>query len=212
MNSLVAQFASGACPTFRRIPKDEMTRKTAARISTVALAAILLLGSAATAHAQAAARFLGSITAINGATLTVKTDAGESHDVAAPDSIPVKRVEPGQTSLASATAITFGDLAVGARVLVLLDASAATPTARQIIAIKAADVAQKQQKDQEDWMRRGIAGIVLFDLDARRHGRAEVVHEREATPCRLFDGRGCRCREVERRVWLRARPRVDVDG
>ena len=40
------------------------------------------------------------------------------------------------------------------------DAPAATPQAPQIVAVKQADVAQKQQKDREDWQRRGVGGLV----------------------------------------------------
>jgi len=138
-----------------------MTRKTILR-TPAAILATFLLTSVATfgAYAQNAARFLGSITAINGNTLTVKTDAGEVHEVAAPETVVVKRIEPGQTNLSTAATITLTDLTVGDRVLVLLDTSAPSPTARQIVAIKAADMAQKQQKDREDWQRRGIAGLV----------------------------------------------------
>ena len=83
-------------------------------------------------------RFSGTITAINGTTLTVKTDAGG--------------VQPGRSSCHRGSqahcarakgserggAIQFTDLATGDRVLVKLDpnATAARPQALQIIAIK----------------------------------------------------------------------------
>jgi hypothetical protein len=140
-----------------------MVRKTQIRIRIAALAALVLsLALSLGAQAPTAARLVGSITAISGNTLTVKTDAGEEHQVSVPDGAVLKRVEPGQKDLSSAATITLGDLAVGDRVLVRLDAnSTSTPqAAQQIIAIKAADMAQKQQKDREDWQRRGIAGLV----------------------------------------------------
>ena len=137
-----------------------MTRKAYIRIPATALAVIILSLAAFSIHAQTAARFLGSVTAINGNTLTVKTDAGEEHQVAVPDSAVLKRVEPGQKDLSSAAPIAFSDLAVGDRVLVRLDANASTPTAQQIIAIKAADVKQKQQQELVEWQRNGIAGLV----------------------------------------------------
>jgi hypothetical protein len=112
--------------------------------------------------AQAASRYLGTITAINGTTLTVKTDAGDVHQVDVPQSASIRRVEPGQKDLSSAATIQFSDLANGDRVLVRLDpnASGATPQALQVVAIKQADVAAKQQKDREDWQRRGAGGLV----------------------------------------------------
>jgi Domain of unknown function (DUF5666) len=116
-------------------------------------------------RAQAAAttgRFVGTITAINGDSLTVKTDQGEVKQVDVPASAALKRVEPGQKDLSSAVAIQLGDLATGDRVLVRIDpnASGTNPQALQIITIKQADVAQKQQQDREDWQRSGVGGLV----------------------------------------------------
>jgi hypothetical protein len=121
-----------------------------------------LLSCAFTAQAQAPSRFVGSVTAISGTTLTVKTDAGDQKQVEVPADAAIKRVAPGEKDLSKAATITFNELAVGDRVLVRLDpnATGATPTAAQIIAVKQEDLAQKQQKDREDWQRRGIGGLV----------------------------------------------------
>ena len=64
--------------------------------------------------------------------------------------------------MSSAETIQFGDLGVGDRALVRLDpnAPAGTAQASQIIAIKQADVVQKQEKEREDWQRRGVGGLV----------------------------------------------------
>jgi hypothetical protein len=114
------------------------------------------------ARAQAPARFIGTVTAISGTTLTVKTDAGQSFQVDVPAGASLKRIEPGQKDLSTAAAMEFGELAVGDRALVKLDpdAPAGATQALQIVAIKQADVAQKQQKDREDWQRRGVGGLV----------------------------------------------------
>ena len=127
---------------------------------TTVLAAIVLI--APSALSQAPARFVGAIIAINGSTLTVKTDAGQSYEVAVPATAAIKRIAPGQKDLSTAEAIQFTDLAVGDRTLVRLDpdAPAGTTQALQIIAVKQADVAQKQQKDREDWQRNGVGGLV----------------------------------------------------
>lgn len=110
-------------------------------------------------RAQAAGRIVGSITAISGNTLTVKTDSGEQRDVAVASGATLKRLEPGQKDLSAAPAIQLSDLAVGDRVLVRLDPAAPTPTASMVIAMKKADVAQAHQKDAEAWQH-GIAGLV----------------------------------------------------
>ncbi len=114
------------------------------------------------AGAQAPARFLGTVSAINGTTLTVKTDAGQTFDVVVPAEASIKRVAPGQKDLSTAETIQFSDLAVGDRTLVRLDpdAPAGTSQASQIVAIKQTDVAAKQQKDRDDWQRNGVGGLV----------------------------------------------------
>jgi hypothetical protein len=126
----------------------------------VVLAALLL--AVPMLRAQANNRYLGTITGINGDTLTVKTDAGEVHQVEVPQAASIRRVEPGEKDLSKAATIQFNELANGDRVLVRLDPNApgATPQALQIIAIKQADVAAKQQKEREDWQRRGVGGLV----------------------------------------------------
>jgi hypothetical protein len=114
------------------------------------------------AQAQPPSRFVGSITGITARTLTVKTDAGDQRQFDVPDSAIIKRIEPGEKDLSKAAAMSFSDLAVGDRVLVKMDvgATAPTPQAAQIIAVKAEDLAQKQQKDRDAWQRNGVAGLV----------------------------------------------------
>jgi hypothetical protein len=108
------------------------------------------------------ARFVGTITAINGDTLTVKPDNGDVRQVQVPATAALKRVEPGQKDLSGAATIQLTDLATGDRVLVRLDpnASGDASQATQIVTIKAADVAQKQQQDREEWARSSVGGLV----------------------------------------------------
>ena len=105
---------------------------------------------------------MGKITDIGGNTLTVKTVGDGDRKVEVPATAALKRIAPGQKDLSTADTIQFTDLAVGDRVLVKLDpnSTADTPQALQIVAIKQADVALKQQKDREDWQRRGVGGLV----------------------------------------------------
>ena len=122
----------------------------------------VLLVTAAMVEAQTPARFLGTVTAVNGTTLTVKTDAGEVHQVDVPSTASLKQVEPGAKDLSTAQTIEFGSLATGDRVLVRLDpnAPAGAATALQIIAVKQADLAKKQQQEREDWQQHGLGGLV----------------------------------------------------
>lgn len=145
-----------------------MNRKKLIRTSALSASFALLFAMLATgliapvAWAQAPQRFLGTVTAINGTTLTVKTDAGQSYQVAVPAEASLKRIAPGEKDLSKADSIQFSDLAVGDRALVKLDpASTGEPAqALQIIALKQADLAAKQQKDREDWQRNGVGGLV----------------------------------------------------
>jgi Domain of unknown function (DUF5666) len=123
---------------------------------TLALAGALLFSQ------PAPGRFVGTITAINGDTLTVKPDNGEVRQVQLPSTAVLKRVEPGQKDLSAAETIQLTDLETGDRVLVRLDPNATgdTPQAAQIVTIKQADVAKKQQQEREDWARSGVGGLV----------------------------------------------------
>jgi hypothetical protein len=111
-------------------------------------------------NAQAPARFVGTITATSGNSITVKTDAGDSKQVTVSASALIKRLEPGQKDLSAAATIQLTDLATGDRVLVKLDPNSATPQALQIVAMKKTDIAQKQQQEQEEWQRNGTGGLV----------------------------------------------------
>jgi hypothetical protein len=126
--------------------------------------AFMVSASVAALYAQApsAARLIGTVTTINGNTLTIKTDSGAISTIATTDSTRILRAEPGQKDLSSATPIHVQDLAVGDRILVRASAAAGpnSYTAQTIIAMKQSDIAQKQQQEREDWQRRGAGGIV----------------------------------------------------
>lgn len=107
------------------------------------------------------ARYLGTVTAISGDTLTVKSDAGQVNQVEVPATAQLKRIAPGQTDLTKAEALDFASIATGDRVLVTLDptATGATPQALRIIAIKQSDVAQEQKSEADQW-NQGVHGLV----------------------------------------------------
>jgi hypothetical protein len=147
------------------VEKWQMKNKMRIRIPASLVHAALLIAFLATAplvRAQAPSRYLGTITAISGNTLTVKVDGNGDRQVEVPATAALKRIAPGQKDLSTAETLQFSDLADGDRVLVKLDAAAAGPTAQavQIVVIKQSDVAQKQAKDREDWQMRGVGGLV----------------------------------------------------
>ncbi len=167
------------------------------------------ISSATAILAQAPARFVGSITAISGSSLTVKTDAGDQRQFEVPAEAVLKRIAPGEKDLSKAATITFAELAVGDRVLVKLDSSAdaSTPKASQIIAVKAEDLAQKQQADREDWQRRGVAGLVksidpaagtiTLTSGAGASAKTVTVHTSKATALKRYGAGSVRYEQAQ---------------
>jgi len=106
--------------------------------------------------------FLGTVQTLSGNNLTVKNDAGATMQVTVQEGARLLRVEPGQKSLAGASPFSLTDLQAGDRVM----ARGATSTdgnslaANMLVAIKGADIAQKQEKEREDWQKRGAGGLV----------------------------------------------------
>lgn len=129
-------------------------------MSVVSFALLIALACAPHAMAQATTHFLGTVTAINGNTLSIKTGQGDQQ-VQVPASADLKRVEPGQTSLSAAVAMQFSELAVGDRVLVWIDPNspAGSPQAARLVAIKAGDLAKKREQEAAEWQN-GVAGLV----------------------------------------------------
>ncbi len=139
-----------------------MNSKMKIRAAALMLLMAALVTASELAGAQTASRFLGTVTAVSGTTLTVKTDTGEVHQVDVPSTAVLKQVEPGAKDLNTAQTIQFDTLATGDRVLVRLDpnAPAGTSVALQVIAVKQADLAKKEQREREDWQQRGVGGLV----------------------------------------------------
>ncbi len=144
-----------------------MRFQTMKRGTAILAASVLAATAVASAQAQTQptqtqfVRYLGTVTAISGDTLTVKTDAGQVNTVEVPSTAQLKRIAPGQTDLSKAEALDFASIATGDRVLVTLDpnATGGTPQALRVIAIKQADVAKKQQTEAEQW-NQGVHGLV----------------------------------------------------
>jgi Domain of unknown function (DUF5666) len=108
---------------------------------------------------QAVQRPLGTISAIQGNTITLKTDAGAQVSVQVQDTTKMVRVEPGQKTLQGATPVRLQDLQVGDRILVRGAGDPGSVLASSIILMKHSDIQQKQQQEQEAWQR-GVGGLV----------------------------------------------------
>ena len=99
---------------------------------------------------------------VSGNTVTIKSDAGATTQVTVSDDAKLLRIEPGQKTLAGASPFSLVDLQAGDRVMAR---GAAGPegsslTASMLVAIKGADIAQKQAHEREDWQKNGTGGLV----------------------------------------------------
>ena len=105
---------------------------------------------------------LGTIAAIDGNSLTLKTDAGALAAVVAGEDTRIVETLPGQKDLSTATPIHITDLQVGDRVLAkgLPAEDGKSYAATLIVAIKQGDIAQKQQHERDEWQGHGIGGLV----------------------------------------------------
>jgi uncharacterized protein DUF5666 len=105
---------------------------------------------------------LGTVKAVSGNTITLATDAGPTVTITVPDGTKVSQLAVGSTDMKTATPSQMSAIAVGDRVLASVRAGD-TPTsftARQVVLIKSADIAQMQAAEQEDWKKNGVGGIV----------------------------------------------------
>jgi len=121
-----------------------------------------LLVAQAPATGSGAARAIGTVAAINGNVISIKTDAGAETKVTLSDSTQIVKTAPGQRDLKDAKPIQLQELQVGDRVM-----ARGRPgdgensiTATSLIVMKQSDVADRQQQDLLEWQRRGAGGIV----------------------------------------------------
>src|SRR5450755_1666709 len=120
-----------------------------------------LLPLAATAQDAAApakpVTFLGTVQTLSGNAITVKNDAGATMQVTVEENARLLRIEPGQKTLTGASPFSLSDLQTGDRVMARGSANVDGKSldATLLVAIKGADIAQKQEKEREDWQKRG---------------------------------------------------------
>ncbi len=107
-------------------------------------------------------RTVGTIKLISGTTVTLTTDSGAEVTVGLQPSTRLLRMAPGQTDLKQATSIQAQDLQVGDRLLAGGTSSdgGKSVTATTAVVMTKADVAAKQERDREDWQKRGVGGVV----------------------------------------------------
>jgi Domain of unknown function (DUF5666) len=105
---------------------------------------------------------VGTIKSISGNTLILTSDAGAEMTVDVRDSTKIVRIAPGQKDLKDAQPIALTDLQIGDRILVRGKAGDDNKTfsATSIVAMKKADIAEKQSRERGEWQKNGVGGLV----------------------------------------------------
>ncbi len=116
----------------------------------------------ATANQAGAARVLGTVKSISGNKFVLAPDSGNDTMVEVQDSTRVLRIAPGQKDLKQASPAQVQEIQSGDRVLVRgkAGADAKTLLATTVVLMKSSDIAQKQERERQDWEKRGVGGLV----------------------------------------------------
>src|ERR1700719_2927481 len=182
------------------------------------------------------AKAVGTIKSIQADSITVRAESGGAGDIVAKltGSTKILHVPPGEKDLKNATALQAQDLQMGDRVLVRGQASTDgdkhTIVALSVIVMKQADVAAKQQRDRDDWQKRGVGGIVTnvdtatgtitISSSATGANRSVAVHITKDTILRRYasgsvkfdDAKPAPANDIKAGDQLRARGTRNPDG
>jgi hypothetical protein len=124
--------------------------------------ACFVMGTAmlATSAVAQVRQFVGTVSALKPETaeIVVKPDTGDAVSAKVSGTTVAQRIAPGEKDLKKAEAVTPGDVAVGDRVLVALEPG--TTDLRRIVIMSATDIKSKNEKDRQEWVTRGISGVV----------------------------------------------------
>ena len=154
-------------------------------ISAAPVVASPLLAEAAAVAGQAAASgvqsAVGTVKTVGSGTLSLSTDKGETTSFTLPANVRVLQMAPGSTDLKSAQPASVADIAQGDRALVSGRAGdGGAVTALRVILMKSGAIAQNNATRQQDWQRRGSAGVVDA-VDPAAHTLTVTVGARKET-------------------------------
>lgn len=130
-------------------------------------------------------RVIGEVTAADGASLTIRTDAGTSTTVVLDQKTSFQRIPPGETDVTKVTKIELKDVGVGDRVRTrsrVGDDQKPGP-AISVLVMSKADLAKKQEAEKLEWQRRGVSGTITAvnpdskeaTISARVRGETKAV-------------------------------------
>jgi hypothetical protein len=217
------------------------------RLSVVALTAVLLTWRGDVVAAEVSLQqdsrqvgqgavksspLLGTIKSISGNVLILTSDAGVEMTVDVRDSTKIVRIAPGQKDLKDAQSIALTDLQIGDRILVRGKAGDDNKTfsATSIIAMKKADIAEKQSRERDEWQKSGVgglvdnvdaaAGVINITAPTLREKKTVAVHLTKDTVLRRYapgsvkfdDAKPAPLAEIRPGDQLRARGERSADG
>src|SRR5882757_2142630 len=143
ITSAICLIMTGVCPVSARpVPAQAVTQQPA--------------------QTPAAARPVGTIKSISGNIITLTPDSGSDVTIQVQDATKFVRIAPGQKDLKDATPIQLTDVQPGDRILVRgkLADDGKSVVAASLIAMKKADIADKQCREREEWQKHGLGGLV----------------------------------------------------
>lgn len=176
------------------------------------------------------AKAVGTVKSVASNSLVVTASDGAETTVTLADPVRIVKTTPGQTDLKNATPIQLSDIQVGDRVFARGQAGPNNSVvASSIIVMKQGDIAERQQREREEW-RRGVGGIVK-DVSASAgtitianamlaSGKPVVVHVSPQTEIRRYapdsvkfdDAKPGTLGEIKAGDQLRARGTKNADG
>ena len=140
-----------------RFPVSESPRNWLTNAIALAVFAVCLATS--TQGQDAIAKAVGTVKSVNGNTVVLTTDAGAEVTVSFGAAARIRQMAPGQTDLKTASPIAVSDIQAGDRVLARGSGDAAAVVATSAIVMRKTDIAERQQREREEW-RKGVGGIV----------------------------------------------------
>jgi hypothetical protein len=125
-------------------------------------AALILVGCISITKSQTnLKRVLGEVSRIDTgrSQLTVKTTSGEVTLQLDPQTI-YRRVLPGETTFDKAVSTSLSEVSTGDKVLARGPQVESSVLVRELVVISNKDLAEKRRHDREDWIKRGLTGVV----------------------------------------------------
>jgi Domain of unknown function (DUF5666) len=177
-------------------------------------------------------RRLGTIKAIDGNTITLAPDVGPEIQVTVQNGARLRSIAPGEKDPKKAAPIQLQDLQVGDRILIAGEVSddGKSVSAFDVLAMKRSDLEARHAQEQQDWLKRGIggmvssvdpvAGTVTISVSNLRGSKAVVVHTSASTVIRRYapdsvkfdDAKPSTLGEIHANDQLRARGDRSPDG